>query len=399
MAKSGISTVVATVLTVLITVFSVSLLWVGAQPLLSSAAFVENPSIQFDIEKAESFTFYDPETGYLSVRVTRGSDNDDPQVVALKFVIDINGNSISRKTYNVMPPNHALVYYFLIGFDVNLNFVKVIPVYIVNGEERGGRTFELESRIPLNPGELKEEIGNLPVVQDTDNPISDGLVLFYSFDKEYENGTHIIDQSGEGHRGTLFGDIQLLNQGKREFAKFDGDGDYIFPADGQDLADVTRGDKTITFWVEFDCPIGPSNINQAPFGSHDNYFVGFVDPCNDFVNSELRINYDLPPLNPRSYTSEGIWNDLSGWEFFSIVLDQTYGEIRIYRDGQQVDIQSGLTIGSSNPSPNFYIGTKGRSDLINQDTTYYFKGSLDDLRVYNRSLSLGEIQDLHAMLA
>ena len=399
MAKRGISTIIATVLTVLITVVSVSLLWVGVQPILSSAAFAESPLIQFNIDKEGSFTFYDPETGYLSVRVTRGNDNDDPKVVALKFVIDINGNSVSRTTYNVMPPNHALVYYFLIGFNVNLNSVKVIPVYIVNGEEREGKVFDLEARIPLNPGELKEQVGDLPITQDPDNPVTDGLVFYYSFDEEYENGTHIIDQSGKGHTGELFGAVELLQEDGREFAKFDGVGDYIFLADGQGLADVTRDDKTIAFWAKFDCPIDASNINQAPVGSYENYYISFFDPCNDFVNSELRINYDLPPANPRSFVSENIWNDISGWEFYSIVLDKTNGEILIYRGGQQVDIQTGLTIGSLDPSPNFYVGTTGEIDLINQDASSYFKGSLDDVRVYNRTLSPGEIEELYALAA
>ncbi len=399
MAKRGISTIVATVLAVLITVASVSILWVGVQPLLSSATFSENPLIQFDIDKKKSFTFYDPETGYLSVRVTRGSDSDDPKVIALKFVIDINGNSVSRKTYNVMPPNHALVYFFLIGFNVNLNSVKVIPVYIVNGEEREGETFDLEAHVPVTPGKLKEEVGDVPIVQDPDNPVTEGLVIYYSFDEEYENGTHIIDQSGKGHTGELFGAVEFLQEDGREFARFYGDGDYVSPADGQGLADVTGDDKTITFWAKFACPIDASNINQAPFGSYENYYVSFVDPCNDFGNAKLRIGYDRSPAIPRIFSSENIWNDISGWEFFSIVLDQTNGVIRVYRGGQQVDIKTGLVIGSSNPNPNFYVGTTGEIDLVNQDASFYFKGSLDDARVYNRSLSAEEIQALYALAA
>lgn len=393
MTKRGISTIIASVLTVLITVASVVILWAGVQPILSSAAFAESPLIKFDIDKAGSFTFYDPQTGYLSVRITRGNDNDDPKVVALKFVIDIDGNSVSRKTYNVMQPNHAFVYFFLIGFNVNLNSVKVVPVYIVNGEEREGKTFDLEERISIDPGKLKEAIGDLPIVQDPENPVTDGLVFYYSFDNEYQNGTHIIDQSGEGHTGELFDDVEFAQEGGREFAKFDGTGDYIFPSDGQGLADATEDDKTIVFWADFECPIVASNINQAPFGSYENYYISFVDPCNDFVSSQLRIGYDLPA---QRFESENIWNDISGWEFFSIVLDKTNGEIRIYRGGQQVDFKTGLTIGSA-PSPNFYVGTTG--GLINQDTGAYFKGSLDDLRVYNRSLSTEEIQALYALAA
>ncbi len=49
--KRGISTIVATVLIVLITVASVTVLWVGVMPLIAQSFFVEDADVRFQIQK------------------------------------------------------------------------------------------------------------------------------------------------------------------------------------------------------------------------------------------------------------------------------------------------------------------------------------------------------------
>jgi len=74
-SKGGVSNIIATVLIVLITVASVTIFWAGISPLLSKAAFVEDMNVRFKIDKSESYTVYDPETGYLRIQLKRGSDD------------------------------------------------------------------------------------------------------------------------------------------------------------------------------------------------------------------------------------------------------------------------------------------------------------------------------------
>ena len=394
MEKGGLSTVVATVLVVLVTVAAVTLLWAAVRPLFGQSAFIEDPRLRFSIDTAESYTVYDPESAYLRVRIARGGDSNDPPVIALNFLINIDGTTIARKTYHVMPPNHAIVYYFIVGYHLDIQSAKVAPVYLVDGAEREGRAFDIETRIPVRPGALIDRIGQVPVEPDPDNPVTDGLVLYYSFNSQFSDGVQLLDESGAGHAGEFHGDVQLATHDGRTFATFDGSGDYIAVGNGQELADSTADDKTIAFWARFDCPIDVSNINQAPFGAYENYFVSFFDPCRDFVDTEVRVNYDAAPADPRSFVSENLWNDLVGWEFYAIVIDKTEGEIRIYRGGELVDRRSGVAIGTTAPSPNFFVGATGASDLVSPDASSFLGGSLDELRVYNRALSDGEIRVL-----
>jgi len=109
MNKRGISTIVATVLIVLVTVASVSILWVAVLPLIEQVSFVEDPSVQIKIDPGE-YTAYDEASNLLSVRVTRGPD--DANIVALKFVVDDSGNTVDQITYDVLPPNSGKVYSF-----------------------------------------------------------------------------------------------------------------------------------------------------------------------------------------------------------------------------------------------------------------------------------------------
>ena len=86
--KKGISTIIATVLIVLITVASVTILWLGVYPIIGKVMFTEDINLRLTIDKDATYTVFDKDNGLLSVRVQRGSD--DANIVALKFIIDIN---------------------------------------------------------------------------------------------------------------------------------------------------------------------------------------------------------------------------------------------------------------------------------------------------------------------
>jgi len=70
--KKGISTIIATVLVVLITVAAVSILWVGVNPLLD--ADVSTFETSLSVITSEGFTFYDPENKTAMIQIASVGD-------------------------------------------------------------------------------------------------------------------------------------------------------------------------------------------------------------------------------------------------------------------------------------------------------------------------------------
>jgi hypothetical protein len=132
--KRGISTIVATVLIVLVTVASVTILWAGVYPLLEGMMFVEPVNVKVAVEKG-SYTLYDETNDLLKVRVTRGAD--EANIIAIKFLLEQDGNTHSHTSYEVLAPNTAKVYSFRVPDAVNSKTVQiaVVPIYEVQGSE------------------------------------------------------------------------------------------------------------------------------------------------------------------------------------------------------------------------------------------------------------------------
>ena len=74
-----------------------------------------------------------------------------------------------------------------------------------------------------------------------------------------------------------------------------------------------------------------------------------------------------------------------GWRHIAAVKDG--GEMRLYVDGAKVG-----TSGVFDPAD--YDISNDRPLLIGSGAHDYFKGSMSDLRIYNRALSESELQEL-----
>ena len=75
-------------------------------------------------------------------------------------------------------------------------------------------------------------------------------------------------------------------------------------------------------------------------------------------------------------------NDTDNWHHLVVTLDDEDGMLKLYRDGQ---------LRNSIDFTGVSIGTEPMDYFLGQ----WFKGYLDDLRVYNRSLSGAEVQILY----
>ncbi len=209
-----------------------------------------------------------------------------------------------------------------------------------------------------------------------DAALVDGLVAHWSF-----NG-NADDVTGNGHDGAVVGALLTTDRfGNANSAySFDGN-DYIFV---DDSADFTLGNSpfTISVWSR----ISAYSIDNGY------YLMGHDDgPGNTskwiFFQGNSGISFITTPTG---------WVNLGAYSFN---VGDWY-HLAITRDGNLLTaFVNGVKIGESvfsytipDPSSSFVIG-----DAESQHPGRNYRGSLDDVRIYNRALSPNEIQMLSAV--
>jgi hypothetical protein len=206
--------------------------------------------------------------------------------------------------------------------------------------------------------------------------LSDGLVAYYPF-----NG-NANDESGNGNNGIVYGATlttdRLGNENKAY--SFDGISNYIKAAVKN--IPVGNSSRSMTAWVKpttSDFHLGiigygeSGGIQGSLFGLSPNspnqklFFWG--------ANQDYQSN--LPIIRNK-------------WTFIAVIYDGS--KIKLYADNQSESYNIGiLKTGMSD----FYIGVTYDGSGACGGFCSWFKGGIDDIRIYNRALSESEIQQLY----
>jgi|GEM_PF-2042617 len=200
-----------------------------------------------------------------------------------------------------------------------------------------------------------------------------GLVGHYTFDNADMSGTAVTDKSGTGNNGTLVNGPISATGKLGEALLFDGN-DYV----NLNAAMVNaQQDVTLAAWVY------PTSVGNYP---------AIIAKTNEWV--ELGSEYVLgmykntgrPEFIMRgSITTSSNPLPLNQWSHVAVVNSAT--SCRIYVNGV-LD-----TTCSAKPSPPSTADTWKIGTYVNG--AGQFKGSIDDVRIYNRALSADEISALH----
>ncbi|MEP0264010.1 LamG-like jellyroll fold domain-containing protein [Dokdonia sp.] len=207
--------------------------------------------------------------------------------------------------------------------------------------------------------------------------LEDGLVAFYPFKG------NSIDESTNNNNGSVMG-ASLVNDrfGNSNSAyNFDGD-DYIFVNDSPSLRIV---DFSISLWCKFDNTNGLQLMIDKHLGTGalDSYEVWFQSnkvwgTISDFDGFD---NFVDTPLNP----DLGVWyhivytfDDLNNTQ--SIYVNSVLGSNIVANKSISYDNEP-LLIGASNDQ---------------QVPKFFFKGDLDDIRIYDRVINQDEIDTLYS---
>jgi hypothetical protein len=221
------------------------------------------------------------------------------------------------------------------------------------------------------------------------NPIYNetGLVLSYHFNEG--SGTIAYDSSGNNNHGILYSGSNVCSNPPTsgcptwvdgKFGKalqFDGIDDYVL------LPRVVQDDFTITFWFKSTQVAGGESQWWQGMGLVDAEVSGVV---NDFGislgNGKILFGTGNPDVTIKSgFVADGKWH------FVAARRIRATGALSLFIDGSLVATGIGGTQ-SLTASPYIRIGSL-------QTNTNFFKGIIDEVRIYNRALSDDEILALY----
>jgi len=222
----------------------------------------------------------------------------------------------------------------------------------------------------------------------TEEPDSSGmgLVVWYPFN---DTGG---EYSGNGNPGASVYDISSANgrNGDADGAyAFNGVSSYLRANNNSSMC-LSNTDFTINVWVK------PSSYG----GANGSVIIGKrgVGPANGWVlsinnkSNSAALKPGLVSFIPGStdnYAIDTTALPLNRWSMITVMYNNAAQRCSIYLDGVLNSVTEHITAPAANTTADIYIG---RDNVANTSESYFFNGSIDDLRVYNRVLTVSEIK-------
>jgi len=209
-----------------------------------------------------------------------------------------------------------------------------------------------------------------------------GLIAYWNFDEM--SGWEIQDQSGSDINGYIASALSGVS-GQKEYALlFDGSGDYATMGNLAGLDFGPDDSFSVSAWVKLDDSISDYRVilGKADNSSIDGYMLRHETDGRFSMNIEESDGQDQANTVTEQDYLDGQWHYLVG------VIDRVSNTNTIYVDGfeqGQVDISQ---IGDLTNNYHFNIGSLENGGVS-------FKGLVDEVRIYNRTLSLTEISQLY----
>jgi len=203
---------------------------------------------------------------------------------------------------------------------------------------------------------------------------TDGLVAYYTFDEP--QGTRLTDHSGNGNHGQIHGAVSVAAPRGRAL-RFDGQDDYVDLGRSPTLE--IDGDLTIEVWLKTDCRDKPKT-HRLIVGSTAGLTIMRNYNFRIDHHNELRLEwgdgqqYGVVAHDPSFLDGS--------WKYLAVVIESP-GHGYLFVDGRLVGHQVvDVPIAKTGGGP-VHIGGWGHG---------FFQGEIDELRIYNRALSSGEIR-------
>ncbi|MFZ5954847.1 MAG: LamG domain-containing protein [Nanoarchaeota archaeon] len=353
--NKGVSTVVATVLIILITVASVTFLGIIVNSFLGDKLELGNLCEEANdmiIESSSGYTCLDPDVKIASIHLNKGPS--DVNISGVEFYVSSDGNTKKFTRSMKFNKNSGKTFYLFLNGDAES--ISVAPV-VNNGKKR--KACDVTSAISLSRS------------CDASEGLSNEFKGIWRFDY-LENG--VIPDATEKNAGTLLGNTHIVQDSERgSVMSFDGIGDNI-----QIAGSLGFGNNafTISHWI------------KTSIGSGQVYTVGNTGSGNGyrFGISGGRITFligNSTNYKEQSCGTTGV-ND-SQWHLITGVFDRG-NSFECYVDGKKENSVSILLYPGMSDSPPGIGAPPCCTD---------FNGLMDDVVTYGRTLSEEEVKQLY----
>jgi hypothetical protein len=223
-----------------------------------------------------------------------------------------------------------------------------------------------------------------PIIPPVDS-LKIGLLARYDFNNSG------VDSSGNRYDGAVHNVTSATDRFGNVLGaySFDGVSSYVSVPDHVDLR-LNNTDFTINAWVKIG---GYSNsyenniVTKRITGANNGWAFGLNGPL---VSPPGALAFGPGGGLANAYSTNVV--GLNQWHMVTVTYDLSKQQISTYIDGVFNNATPGILSPNATITSLMYIG---KDDPSVPSTGYYFQGSIDDVRVYNRGLSKGQIQQLY----
>ena len=358
--KKGISTLVATVLIILITVAAVAIIWVAVVPMINENIAFDELDGRVSVLSSGGYTVYDADEGIAIVQVKR--DVDEGVMNRIKIIFMIGGDSYSS---TVVAPGsgQTKTYTFDLSDYGEPSSVSVAPIFVSSsGREKEG---SVNSRADFVFGEIDNvdaDVYDLERDYFYEMPMT-GLVSWWRFDGDVNDS--VGENDGELVGGNLDGGVLNL----------DGDGDWV------DLGetDITYTRGTVSVWLK---PYDVWNDGLSWYVIYDSV-AGFY-PIDKHSGNALRILMS---------NTAGEWKYNVDFYPPGLIQNEWHHIVAVWDTSQPNSATMYLNKNILGSSVNSAFTPKLPVDLRigGYSSNNYVNASYDNLMIYNSVLSEEEI--------
>ena len=212
----------------------------------------------------------------------------------------------------------------------------------------------------------------------TDSGTDPNLIGWWKLDET--SGTTASDDGAGENDGTVSGATWSSGYINNALS-FDGSDDVVNVTSASAIEDLPPGDFTVCFWMNWD--LDPNESADTVLGKYaSGGWYLYLNQANKRI--AVAVKYDTTTSAARSENNTIL---VDTWQHVAVVFSSSSKLATIYLDGTETTYGT-RTAGVGNYKTD--VGTAlqfGRADWAG----FYYRGKLDDIRLYNRALSSTEV--------